>query len=205
MKVYNTANSLNANFYPEAVGKLNSADTDSNALPGVSLSVDDLGYIKTGNHANSGKSFTPTQAQLDAMNSGITSEGVEQITTNKNNISSLTTPIIGGVTWSSDYTPSDEKVYIRQYGNIVVVQVSALFLRKLPSSSSFEIGTLTGVGVPAQTFAYTAHFTDNFIGLPSSIAGITIRKSPANKIYVSTGTVGDYDYCLNFSFVYCTA
>lgn len=34
-----------------------------------------------------GGGFTPTDAQLDAMNSGITAEDVEQIDTNKNNIS----------------------------------------------------------------------------------------------------------------------
>lgn len=33
--------------------------------------------------------FTPTETQLTAMNSGITATDVEQITTNKNNISSL--------------------------------------------------------------------------------------------------------------------
>ena len=38
-----------------------------------------------------GGGFTPTQTQLDAMNSGITSGGVEQIGTNTNNISSLQT------------------------------------------------------------------------------------------------------------------
>ena len=36
-----------------------------------------------------GGGFTPTDAQLDAMNSGITAEDVEQIDTNKNNISLL--------------------------------------------------------------------------------------------------------------------
>lgn len=33
--------------------------------------------------------FTPTETQLTAMNSGITSTDVAQITTNKNNISSI--------------------------------------------------------------------------------------------------------------------
>lgn len=33
--------------------------------------------------------FTPTETQLTAMNSGITSTDVTQITTNKNNISSI--------------------------------------------------------------------------------------------------------------------
>jgi hypothetical protein len=36
-----------------------------------------------------GSGFTPTEQQLTAMNSGITSTDVEQITTNKNNISLL--------------------------------------------------------------------------------------------------------------------
>lgn len=36
-----------------------------------------------------GGGFTPTQAQLDAMNSGINSTKVAQITTNENNISLL--------------------------------------------------------------------------------------------------------------------
>lgn len=39
------------------------------------------------NGGGGGGGFTPTDAQLDAMNSGITSEDVEQISTNKNNIS----------------------------------------------------------------------------------------------------------------------
>jgi len=37
----------------------------------------------------SGGGFTPTETQLEAMNSGITVTDVEQITTNKNNISSI--------------------------------------------------------------------------------------------------------------------
>lgn len=36
-----------------------------------------------------GGGFTPTETQLTAMNSGITATDVEQITTNKNNISSI--------------------------------------------------------------------------------------------------------------------
>ena len=42
-----------------------------------------------------GGGFTPTQTQLDAMNSGITSGGVEQIGTNTNNISSLQDSVNG--------------------------------------------------------------------------------------------------------------
>lgn len=40
-----------------------------------------------------GGGFTPTDAQLDAMNSGITSEDVEQISTNKDNISTIQTSL----------------------------------------------------------------------------------------------------------------
>lgn len=57
------------------------------------LAVDDLSMIKRGKTAaelfGSGSGFTPTEAQLAAMNSGITSTSVAQITTNKNNITSL--------------------------------------------------------------------------------------------------------------------
>lgn len=44
--------------------------------------------VENGEGGGGGGGFTPTQEQLDAMNSGITSEDVEQISTNQNNISS---------------------------------------------------------------------------------------------------------------------
>lgn len=43
-----------------------------------------------------GGGFTPTQDQLDAMNSGITAEDVEQIGTNENNISNQQDTIADG-------------------------------------------------------------------------------------------------------------
>lgn len=46
-----------------------------------------MGFNPFENYGSGGEGFTPTDAQLDAMNSGITSEDVEQIDTNKNNIS----------------------------------------------------------------------------------------------------------------------
>ena len=45
------------------------------------------------NGGGGGSSFEPTDEQLAAMNSGITSEDVEQIETNKNNISNIQTAI----------------------------------------------------------------------------------------------------------------
>lgn len=46
------------------------------------------------NGGGGGGGFTPTTAQLAAMNSGITSEDVEQISTNENNISTVQTSLI---------------------------------------------------------------------------------------------------------------
>lgn len=46
-------------------------------------------YLAVIAEGGGGGGFTPTEAQLNAMNSGITSTDVEQITTNKNNISSI--------------------------------------------------------------------------------------------------------------------
>ena len=43
---------------------------------------------------HSGGGFTPTQTQLDAMNSGITAEDVQQIDTNKTNILSIQSHIV---------------------------------------------------------------------------------------------------------------
>ena len=46
-------------------------------------------YLTAIAEGGGGGGFTPTETQLAAMNSGITSTDVEQITTNKNNISLL--------------------------------------------------------------------------------------------------------------------
>ena len=60
-----------------------------------------------------GGGFTPTQTQLDAMNSGITSGGVEQIGTNTNNISSLQGKTTGMSEGGSNYiTVNGIRVYV---------------------------------------------------------------------------------------------
>lgn len=72
------------------------------------LAVDDLSMFQRGKTAselfNSGSGFTPTAAQLAAMNSGITSADVAQINTNKNNIAKLISEIntitISDLTWT---------------------------------------------------------------------------------------------------------
>lgn len=59
-----------------------------------------------------GGGFTPTDAQLAAMNSGITSVGVEQIGTNTNNISSEQAKTTGMSEGGSNYiTVNGIRVY----------------------------------------------------------------------------------------------
>ena len=60
-----------------------------------------------------GGGFTPTQAQLDAMNSGINSTKVAQITTNENNISSEQAKTTGMSEGGSNYiTVNGIRVYV---------------------------------------------------------------------------------------------
>lgn len=60
----------------------------STLAPLATEEVTELGtYFPKSGGGDSG--FEPTEAQLEAMNSGITSEDVAQITTNKNNITTL--------------------------------------------------------------------------------------------------------------------
>ena len=58
-----------------------------------------------------GGGFTPTDAQLDAMNSGITAEDVEQISTNKNNISNLNQNKIGASDYATQNTGGTVRVW----------------------------------------------------------------------------------------------
>lgn len=76
------------------------ADKIDSALTGLQSDID-------------GKQATLTAAQLAAVNSGITSTDVEQITTNKNNILSLTAKVgeIGIVKTIDPITPSAANTY----------------------------------------------------------------------------------------------
>lgn len=49
----------------------------------------DTTWVEVPNTGGGGSGFTPTTEQLAAMNSGITETDVEQIGTNKNNISTI--------------------------------------------------------------------------------------------------------------------
>ena len=77
-----------SNYNKNPTGRLTDADIDP--LSGVELAVDDLTFMKRGKSASEMfAGFTPTPEQLDAMNSGITADDVDQIGINETNISSL--------------------------------------------------------------------------------------------------------------------
>lgn len=63
-------------------------ETPTTIFP-ISLIWNDTNIVSGGSRGSGGGSFVPSQDQLDAMNSGITSELVEQITTNKNDITTI--------------------------------------------------------------------------------------------------------------------
>lgn len=65
------------------------------------------------NGGEGGGGFTPTSKQLEAMNSGITNEDVEQIDTNKNNILSEQAKTVGMSEGGSNYiTVGGIRVYV---------------------------------------------------------------------------------------------
>lgn len=72
-----------------------------------------LKQLKNAIEGGGGSGFTPTAEQLAAMNSGINAEDVEQITTNKNNISSEQAKTTGMTAGGSDYiTVNGIRVYV---------------------------------------------------------------------------------------------
>lgn len=69
--------------------------------------------VTIGGGGGGGGGFTPTTAQLDAMNSGINSTKVAQITTNKNNILSEQAKTTGMTEGGSNYiTVGGIRVYV---------------------------------------------------------------------------------------------
>ena len=75
--------------------------------------VDATTWHKVSIGGGGGSGFTPTQTQLDAMNSGITSEDVEQIATNENDILSEQAKTTGMTEGGSNYiTVGGIRVYV---------------------------------------------------------------------------------------------
>lgn len=79
----------------------------------VEIIAQDVEELKSSGGGGGGSGFTPTQEQLDAMNSGIDSGKVTQITTNKNNISSEQAKTTGMTEGGSNYiTVGGIRVYV---------------------------------------------------------------------------------------------
>ena len=87
--------------------------TASTEIPEKPLTRVEAYLDKIVENGGSGSGFEPTDAQLDAMNSGITSEDVEQISTNKNNISSEQAKTTGMTEGGSNFiTVGGIRVYV---------------------------------------------------------------------------------------------
>lgn len=87
--------------------------TASTEIPEKPLTRVEAYLDKIVENGGSGSGFEPTDAQLAAMNSGITSEDVEQISTNKNNILSEQAKTTGMTEGGSNYiTVGGIRVYV---------------------------------------------------------------------------------------------
>lgn len=89
--------------------------TSSEDIPEKPLTREEkyLNKIVENSGGGGGGGFTPTDEQLAAMNSGITSEDVEQISTNKNNISLEQAKTTGMTEGGSNYiTVGGIRVYV---------------------------------------------------------------------------------------------
>ena len=89
--------------------------TSSEDIPEKPLTREEkyLNKIVENGGGGGGGGFTPTDAQLDAMNSGITAEDVEQIDTNKTNILSIQGKLTAHTAGGSNYdTINGIRVYV---------------------------------------------------------------------------------------------
>ena len=101
-----------SNYNKNPTGRLTDADIDP--LSGVELAVDDLTFVKRGKSASEMfAGFTPTPEQLVAMNSGITADDVDQISTNESDISALQAKTSSMGTAGTNYiTVNNIRIYV---------------------------------------------------------------------------------------------
>ena len=143
-----------------------------------------------------------TEAQLAAVNSGVTSSTVEQVANNTTNISSLLNPINGSLTWAIE--PTSSNVSIKQFGNIVYLQVYALFSADITASSEVEIGTIASVGKPATALRLTGGFAPTSLSdAPTALFQAFISAS-TNKLLLRTGATTGKAIYLNAAYVAAT-
>lgn len=100
-----------------------------------------------------GGGFTPTDAQLDAMNSGITSEDVEQISTNKNNISAVTmgTQTTGDIDLNA-VTTNSYKMYTNTTSNLPTSDGTWYFVKTTVFDNNTMLQEATAMNAGAKTY-----------------------------------------------------
>lgn len=111
-------------------------------------------YLNAIAEGGGGSGFTPTETQLAAMNSGITATDVEQITTNKTNISSLSNG--ENITINSynteKYNLSNYGYKCRKVGNMIFclinIKIEADSILTYDSAFSAAKGTVAKLNIP---------------------------------------------------------
>ena len=90
---------------------------------------------------------------------------------------------------------------IRQYGNIVVGQIYAVFADNLPTSET-AIATISGVDKPRLAYRGIGYTAAQLYNLPTDNVNIYISGNTGN-IEIKAGT--NTNKTLKFNFVYCTS
>lgn len=117
----------------------------------------------------------------NATNKFATAEELEQIQTNKNNISKFT-PIDGSITWNTSAIGSEPSIntkYIMQQGNIVNIQLYIEFATALTENTETVIGVLTGVIFPKNIYRGVV------------MQGADYFSSVLTPCYIAIGTTGN--------------
>ena len=108
-----------------------------------------------------GGGFTPTAEQLAAMNSGITAEDVEQIETNKNNISSIDTAL-------GKYLTAPYQMQTYEYGGIDGYGKLTTANNRIRTSAFLNINGLKSVSANDNQLFLVAWTADQSYGTESS-------------------------------------
>lgn len=141
-----------------------------------------------------------TTPQLTAVNSGITSSLVTQITTNQNNISLVMTPNKGIITFENTYTPNNYQAHIRQYNNIVVGQLYIKFDTALPvTSPATVIAHLSDIAFPAMYSRFIVGVSNQLWEVPTSTALLLIDTNGDISVLPATGE-SKTAYICNFAY-----
>lgn len=140
--------------------------TSSDDIPEKPLTREEayLNKIVENGGGGGGGGFTPTDAQLAAMNSGITAEDVEQIDTNKTNISTIGTnvaiaDITNTIVAEKGYSILDYSRLYKQgkhvFGTIVIRKNSGYF----SNVENIAIATIATANAPERIYLSAGNFS----------------------------------------------